>query len=161
MLSLNRALSKNGLLYIRCPSNEPLVGYARHVGSPYPYVHLRTYAPTDLRRAVIHSGFEVLKSGYTPRIPLGYARRSFFVPGLRYVRAQRHFRDLRSSMEGKHSPDAAASLIDNFLQIVESITWRIAEWLPSSLPKRITAFHWYRPSESFIVARKRDEILSD
>lgn len=159
LLSLNRALRPGGIVFIRCPANEPLVGYSTHGGSPYPYVHLRTYSPRDLRRVVSFAGFQTLESGYSARVPIGFARRSFGIPALGRARAIRHTREVLSA-NGIDTVDANSRL-DAVVTKVESATWYLLRRLPGSgRLERLLAAVWYRGSESFVVARKFEGVFS-
>lgn len=159
VLSLNRALKPGGIVFIRCPANEPLVGYSTHGGSPYPYVHLRTYTPRDLRRTVSFAGFRILKSGYSARIPIGFARRSFGIPALRRARDIRHTREVLSA-NGIGTVDAISRL-DAIVTKIESATWYLIRRLPTNRRlEKMLATVWYRGSESFVIARKSESVFS-
>jgi SAM-dependent methyltransferase len=158
LLSLNRALKIGGVLYIRCPANEPLISYATLCGSPYPYVHLRTYSPKDLERSVSFAGFQVLRSGYAEHTPIGFARRSF---GLRKLRQARYLRHARESLQaGGKLTHVDLSGLDLLVTRIEAASWHLASKLPFGLKmKPFLSFIWYRGCESFIVARKTESLI--
>jgi SAM-dependent methyltransferase len=73
LLSCFTSLSPGGLLYVRVPAHESLIGYAKQLGCPYEVVHLRTYDTDSLNRELLAAGFKLrvsargLKGGH--RVP--------------------------------------------------------------------------------------------
>ena len=152
ILSLRRALTPGGVIYIRCPANEPLVSYSRHLGSPYPYVHLRTYSKSSLRRSAVHAGFEVIACKYVRAGAAGFARRSFGLRGLARARAMRHTTDVSRAHMGLESTQPLSRL-DWLLTKVEAVTWHVGWFFSRSLAEKVLQCVWYRPAEVFIIGR--------
>lgn len=153
ILSIRRALKPGGLVYLRCPANEPLVNYARLVGSPYPYVHLRTYSPKRFWNLANHAGLKVLRTKHLPSSITGFARRSFGIRKLQFVRSQRHTTEIMHSF-GLIDEKIVPRGLDKFLVSVEGATWYFVKKLRIPYLSQLVAWIWYRPSESFLVARK-------
>lgn len=59
LLSVFRALKPGGNLYVRAPSFEPLLQYARRLGCPWQAVHLRTYTEYLLKMDLLAAGFKL------------------------------------------------------------------------------------------------------
>lgn len=152
MLSIRRALKPGGVVYIRCPANEPLVSYSRLLGSPYPYVHLRTYSKSLIRRTAVHAGFEVVTCKYVRAGAVGYARRNFGLRHLAQVRAMRHTTDISRAHMGLESTQPWGRL-DWFFTKVEAVTWHVGWFFSRSLAEKVLQRVWYRPAEVFIIGR--------
>ena len=153
LLSVLQALKPGGFLYLRCPGNEPLVAYARKVGSPYPFVHLRTYSRSALLRALETTGFESARSGAVRIAPTGYARRDFGIRSLRAARSWRLLKDLERAHHGMPGSHYERQ-VDRFFSEVETQWWKVGNRLPGRLFSRLSQRVWYRPSEFFAVGRK-------
>jgi SAM-dependent methyltransferase len=152
MLSIRRALKPGGVIYIRCPANEPLVSYSRHLGSPYPYVHLRTYSKSSLRRSAVHTGFEVIACKYVRAGAAGFARRSFGLRHLAQARAMRHTTDVSRAHMGLESTQSLSRL-DWLFTKVEAVTWHLGWFFSRRLAEKVLQRVWYRPAEVFIIGR--------
>ena len=157
LLSIHRALRTGGAIYIRCPSNEPLVSYAQKLGSKFPYVHLRSYTRKSLRRALEHSGHQNVKTQYSSATALGFARRDFRFPNLRIARSRRFIAEIQYSLTNQGSVQKPKGL-DLFLTYVEAATWRIAKVLRLPIFVRVTGSLWYRPSEVWAIGTKRIDL---
>lgn len=153
LLSVRRALRPSGTIYIRCPSNEPSVAYARTLGSPYPYVHLRSYSTGTLERAATAAGISVSECRYVRLSPAGYARRDFGIAALRKARAKRYVIDLFRAHRGLTGVPPI-NRIDWFVGELESMTWRVGNRVSRRATKAILQRVWYRPSEVYMIGRK-------
>lgn len=154
LLAVRRALRDDGIIYVRCPANEPLITYSRRLGSPYPYVHLRTYSTKTIKSAALHAGFKVLKCRYMRTTPAGFARRSFGLSILKTNRSMRHTLDVYQAHNNLGST-APLGLFDWLATKIEALMWlsgwKLSRKLTNALVQRIR----YRPSEVFVIAKKR------
>jgi len=159
ILSIQRALKPGGLMYVRCPANEPLISYAQKVGSPYPYVHLRTYDPRRFRALAYHGGFDVVRTKFLPSSAIGFARRNFGIPSLAVTRSQRHTLEVMHSF-GTINFHVGPHGIDRLLTFVESAMWYVTRRFKLDIFNRVINRLWYKPSEVYLLARKNPS-LSD
>lgn len=153
LLSIQSALRLGGAVYLRCPSNEPLVSYAQLLGSKYAYVHLRTYSRKSMRRALEFAGLHVVKSKYSQAIPIGFARRNFGVKRLRLARANRFTAEIRFALSGRGTLPRAKGL-DFVGARLEAVSWKIADVVRIKKLRGLTATFWYQPSEVWAIGRK-------
>lgn len=153
LLSVLQALRPGGFLYLRCPGGEPLVAYATKIGSPYPFVHLRTYSRRALLRALETTGFDCARSGPVRVTPAGYARRDFGIRSLRAARSRRLLKDLERAHHGMPGSHYERQ-VDRFFSEVETQWWKVGNRLPGRFFSRLSQRVWYRPSEFFAVGRK-------
>lgn len=158
LMSIRNALHLGGLIYVRCPSNEPLITYSRHLGSKYPYVHLRTYSSKTLKSVAIHAGFSVEKCNYVRTNPAGFARRSFGISRLKTARSLRHTLDVYQAHHGLESTKPL-SVLDLFVTKIEAVTWYVGWIFSTRVTNQVLQRIWYRPSEVFLVARKRPVVI--
>lgn len=158
LMSIRNAMHVGGLMYIRCPSNEPLITYSRHLGSRYPYVHLRTYSSKTLKNVAIHTGFSVKKCSYVRTNPAGFARRNFGINRLKTDRSLRHTLDVYQAHHGLESTKPL-SILDLLITKIEAVTWHIGWLFSKRVTNQVLQRVWYRPSEVFLVARKRPVVI--
>jgi SAM-dependent methyltransferase len=156
VLSIKQALKEFGLLYVRCPANEPSVAYSRLLGGKFPYVHLRSYTKKSLRLILESCGFQIEEIGFLRRTPIGFARRDFLIPGLRRQRRLRNTAENASLHLRSSSFEMAQT--DKFLTFLERSMYLISRLLTKSAANRFINVIWYRPSEIFAVARKTQDL---
>ena len=154
LISIRNALHVGGLLYVRCPANEPLITYSRHLGSKYPYVHLRTYSSRALKNVAVHAGFSIGKCRYARTNPAGFARRNFGINRLATDRSLRHTMDVYQAHHGLESTKPLG-LLDMLVTKIEAVTWHVGWFISKKVANQVLQRVWYRPSEVFLVARKR------
>ena len=159
LLSIQSALKVGGAIYLRCPSNEPLVSYSQRLGSKFPYVHLRTYSRKSMRRALEHTGFRVVQTEYSPAIAIGFSRRNFGIKQLRLARANRFTNEIRYALSGVGTNPRARGL-DFVLTRVEAVCWKIVEVLKIAWLRRLITSSWYRPSEVWAIGLKKSALDS-
>ncbi|MEW5735386.1 MAG: methyltransferase domain-containing protein [Thermodesulfobacteriota bacterium] len=75
LFCINRALKPGGMLYLRVPLRENLLGYSPHLGCPHPFAHLRSFDEMSLGDCLEGAGFRVLgsrKDGFLLGMPQAF-----------------------------------------------------------------------------------------
>jgi SAM-dependent methyltransferase len=152
MLSIRKSLKPDGFLYVRCPANEPLVSYSRYLGSQYPYVHLRTYSKSSIKRTALHAGFRNIRCGYVRAGAAGFARRTFGLRSLQRSRAQRHTIDVARANEDLGSSEPNGRL-DWLVTKMEALTWIIGWRISRRITDQVLQRVWYKPSEVYLIGQ--------
>lgn len=88
LLVVSKLLKENGRIYVRVPCHESLIRYAREIGCPHKFAHLRTYNRRILRTEFVATGFRPLRG---PRYLRTTSRQpnTFLARSIHYSRWQR------------------------------------------------------------------------
>lgn len=153
-ISVYSALKNNGVFFIRTPYKEPLINYATNIGSPFPFVHLRTYDKSSLKQLLFSAGFRKLEFYKRCDSATGFSRRTPFVK----AKMRRLKMELASSFGAQFelSTNSMSSILFSLQVRLEGIVLGTCDryFSTSSALYRFLLRFFYNPNEIVCIAIK-------